>query len=637
MLQAATRDRSPMTDDPTRQAADAGRHHAVMRALTDHAIIVTDPQGIVTDWNAGAERLFGLGADEARGRTVDIIFTADDRQAGVPTEERALALSAGRAEDERWHVRADGTCFWGSGLMTPLAGTPEGGGFLKILRDQTEARRTQAALRESEARLRGFAENSADTLWILDGTSRHLNYLSPAFERMFGETRKTVMADFGRWAELVHPDDSAIYSSFLRRCIAGETSVAHYRVVRPSDGTIVWLRDTGFPVRDPAGGIRNAAGIVQDVTDIHQATEVLSLEKERFRSLAEGIPMLVWRSLREGHWTWASPQWLAFTGQSLEESLGRGWLDAVHPDDRAASLHAWHRASLEGVLDLEHRLRRAGSGEYRWFHTRAVPALATPDAPGRDAGTEWLGTTADIDDLKRLQGQQAVLLAELQHRTRNLLGVIRATASRSLEPSPGGDRFLQRLATISRVQAFLSGSPTWSVGLSELVRTELDAAGAGGRSRLTISGPDIELPGETIQVVALVIHELATNAVKYGALAADALDTSPSFGASSRAGPARTSSSTGVRLASRCHPPPSRSAAATVANSSSGRCPTSSAPSPASPSHRTACIAPSSFPPEPSASPRERHDPDRDPEFRRPPHPGRRGRVHDGRRGHPRP
>ncbi|MGE3481469.1 MAG: sensor histidine kinase, partial [Gammaproteobacteria bacterium] len=379
----------------------------------------------------------------------------------------------------------------------------------------------QERLHASEELFRGFAENSADVLWITDSTGTRLQYLSPAFEPMFGEGRDRIMSDLRRWAELVHPDDREHAASFMPRAIAGEVAIAHYRVVRPADGRIVHLRDTGFPIRDAASGtIRHVAGIVQDVSDLIQSGEALEAEKERFRTLAEGIPHLVWRSGENGVWNWSSPQWRDYTGQSQAQSQGLGWLDAVHPDDREATMRAWAGAQSLGRLDVEYRVRRASDGIWRYFSTRSVP-LRGPPEPGYPDGRilEWLGTSTDIEDLKRLQGQQTVLVAELQHRTRNLLAVVRNVARRSIKPSPGRDEYDARLAALGRVQGFLSRSPLYVVPLADIVEAELAAAGQNASERVTISGLAVELPGEGVQAVALAVHELATNAVKYGAIA----------------------------------------------------------------------------------------------------------------------
>ena len=123
-------------------------------------------------------------------------------------------------------------------------------------------------------------------------------------------------------------------------------------------------------------------------------------------------------------------------------------------------------------------------------------------------------------NLKRLQGEQQVLVAELQHRTRNLLAVVRNVARRSIAPSPEQDDYDARLAAIGRVPGFLSRSPSYSVPPGDVVEAELDAAGDGASDKVETIGPVVELLGESVQVVALALHELATNAVKYGAITA---------------------------------------------------------------------------------------------------------------------
>src|SRR5688572_30432116 len=122
----------------------------VFESAHDYAIFSMDPTGRVTSWNSGAERLTGWPADEIMGLTADVIFTPEDRAAGVPEQERAQASATGRAEDDRWQMRKDGTRFWASGLMMALE-QPDLG-FAKILRDRTDKHLADEHLRESEER-----------------------------------------------------------------------------------------------------------------------------------------------------------------------------------------------------------------------------------------------------------------------------------------------------------------------------------------------------------------------------------------------------------------------------------------------------------------------------------------------------
>lgn len=112
--------------------------------------------------------------------------------------------------------------------------------------------------------------------------------------------------------------------------------------------------------------------------------------EQRLRTLMEGIPQLVWRSLDGGRWTWSSPQWSSYTGQRDGESLELGWLQAVHPEERELTLNAWHDSARTGGLDVEHRLFNAAEDGYRWFHTRSAPVLDE-----RGQVLEWLGTSTE--------------------------------------------------------------------------------------------------------------------------------------------------------------------------------------------------------------------------------------------------
>lgn len=130
------------------------RMRLVVENSTEFAIFSVDLGRRITVWNVGAERLLGYGEQEVLGRTADLIFTPEDRQAGVPEQEAATALAEGRAMDDRWHMRKDGSRFWASGasmLMRNASG--EAIGFVKILRDQTTARDAQQALEHSQREL----------------------------------------------------------------------------------------------------------------------------------------------------------------------------------------------------------------------------------------------------------------------------------------------------------------------------------------------------------------------------------------------------------------------------------------------------------------------------------------------------
>ena len=126
-----------------------GRFERLVEAAKDYAICMTDADGRVSAWNEGAERLFGYGEAEIVGEDGAILFTSEDRESGAPERELEKARTEGQAEDERWHMRKDGSRFWASSFVRPAL-DEEGNllGFSKVVRDLTEHKRTEEALDE---------------------------------------------------------------------------------------------------------------------------------------------------------------------------------------------------------------------------------------------------------------------------------------------------------------------------------------------------------------------------------------------------------------------------------------------------------------------------------------------------------
>ncbi len=294
-----------------------------------------------------------------------------------------------------------------------------------------------------------------------------------------------------------------------------------HRVVQ-QDGRIGWAMSRAVPISGNDGDIAEWFGSASDITARREAEQAVRESQERLHSLVEGLTPLVWRAVKLGKWTWASRQWKEYTGQAEEHSLGDGWLAPLHPDDRALALDAWNGADEHDGFEVEYRIRRASDGAYRWFQTRATPI--------RDENRtiiEWIGASTDINDLRELQERQGVLVAELQHRTRNLIGIVRQMAQKTAQGSVSLDdfrqRFRDRLDALARVQGLLSRLIEHDrVTFDELILTELAAHGVDpgqDDGRLILDGPKgIRLRSGTVQTLAMALHELATNAVKYGAL-----------------------------------------------------------------------------------------------------------------------
>lgn len=274
-----------------------------------------------------------------------------------------------------------------------------------------------------------------------------------------------------------------------------------------------------LPYRSVDNFIGGVVVTFTDVTPLTRAERALRESERRMRTLIEGIPQLVWRSLEGGHWTWCSPQWFTFTGQADPASRDQGWLNAIHPDDRDTTLKAWQDAPLRGFIDLDHRIFSTVDKSYRWFHT-----LASPVRDEQRRIVEWLGASTDMDDLRRMQERQRIMVAELQHRTRNLITVVQSIATQAIKESDSLEVFKilfgDRLSALARIQVLLSQSDDEPVTIGSLLRMELEMLGAV-KDRVVLEGPEICLRKSAIQTLALAVHELATNSRKYGTLSTD--------------------------------------------------------------------------------------------------------------------
>ncbi|MBV8869864.1 MAG: PAS domain-containing protein, partial [Acetobacteraceae bacterium] len=351
-------------------------------------------------------------------------------------------------------------------------------------------RRAAEAVRESEQRFRA----------LVTATSYVVYRMSPDWTEMRRLEGRGFLADTEHpsrtWLdEYIYPDDQPLVRKVIEQAIRTKGVFELDHRVRRADGSVGWTLSRAVPLLDEAGEITEWFGAASDITEQkREAVEALRESRERLRTLVEGVPQLVWRTTKDGDWTWASPQWASYTGQPEPESHGRGWLEAVQPEDRDACLAAWRDADAQGLFRAEHRLRHAGEDRFRWVQSQALPVR---DEEGRIV--EWLGTTTDVEDLRR-RHEERILIAELQHRTRNLLTVVNGVADQTLAASASldefGAHFDQRLAALGRVQGLLSREVAPNVTVDELLRLELAAHGvdAGDTPRVRLSGSKVVLP-----------------------------------------------------------------------------------------------------------------------------------------------
>lgn len=240
------------------------RLRAIVESAVDYAIITADIQGRITSWNKGASRLLGWEEADAMGRPLRLIFSPADCAAGVPQAEMRRALEDGRAMDERWHIRRDGSRFWGVGELLPLH---DGVllGYLKILRDSTEQRRAQEALRENEQRYRLIVESAVDyAIFTTDLEGRITSWNRGAREVLGWDETEAL----GRPNAILYtPEDHAagVPEAEMAEALA-EGRAEHDRWHLRADGSRIWGTEVVTPLRDGGGEARGFLKILRDRT-----------------------------------------------------------------------------------------------------------------------------------------------------------------------------------------------------------------------------------------------------------------------------------------------------------------------------------------------------------------------------------
>ncbi|MGI3778725.1 MAG: PAS domain-containing protein, partial [Janthinobacterium lividum] len=382
----------------------------VVESAIDLAVIVTDERGVIVEWNAGARRLLGHSGPEMLGRSLEAILAPEDRRNGRLAVEMRQALRDGQAGGDCWHVRSDGSRFWGSGLTVPLEAP--GAGFVRTVRDRTGERLAGEQLRESEARFHALAASVPQPVFRARRTG-HRTWSSPQWEACAG-LGDADSRGLG-WLQAIHPDDVGLTMRGWDAAASGGEYRVEHRIRHAAQGLYRWHETRAVPLGSSDDAAAEWVGTCTDVEDLRGLRARHTEVEQQLRTLVEGMPQLVWRSCSRGRWTWASPQWLGYTGQTQAQSRDHGWLDAVHPDDHAAARKAWADAQSNGVLDVEFRVRHAADDRWVWHRTRSLPVHDTAGGI-----VEWLGTTTDIQTLKELQQRQQTLLGEARHHARAL-------------------------------------------------------------------------------------------------------------------------------------------------------------------------------------------------------------------------
>lgn len=273
------------------------RYRLLFETVEEYAILTLGTDGRIASWNSGAKQIFGWTEAEIVGRSVDVLFTEEDRAAGVPEQEMATTAQTGTAGDDRWHVRQDGSRFWASGVMTALRGQ-DGSlrGFAKVLRDNTERKEIEETLRVSEARFREMAEAVPDILFTAKPGSG-IDYVSRQFEAFTGVASEDVVGP-GAWLGLIHEEDrAAAVAGWEEAAERRERFEMRYRL-QSADGGYFWVIVRARPVLDAEGALVRWFGTLTDINALTEAEAALrrltATLEERVRERTEQVRELAY-------------------------------------------------------------------------------------------------------------------------------------------------------------------------------------------------------------------------------------------------------------------------------------------------------------------------------------------------------
>lgn len=385
------------------------------------------------------------------------------------------------------------------------AGTARG--VFCIVRETTERVQFEVALKESEERLRAIFSQSAAGIAQADLTGRIL-LVNRRFCQIVGYSEGELLSM--RMQDITYPDDLAENMRLFRGMVeSGESFEIEKRYVR-RDGSLVWVANSVSGLRDEAGHMREAAAIVVDITERKRAQEV---ERRLAAIIASSNDAILGTDLNMKITSWNAGAEKLY-GYPAEDAVGRSVLMLV-PDDRIEEEPAILRQVNAGSkVEPYETKRRRRDGQLVDVLLSVSPIF---DAYGRIVGASKIAH--DITARKEAERLQAVLVGELNHRVKNVLATVIAIARQTLAREEGNrdgvEAFEARLVSMARAHDLLTRGNWEQAELKDIIEQALSPY---SRERFEITGPNLQLVARAALSISLALHELATNAAKYGAL-----------------------------------------------------------------------------------------------------------------------
>jgi len=420
---------------------------------------------------------------------------------------------------ERWIHSRGRTFFSGEGKARRAVRK------LGLVRDITEVKLADERLRTSEERLRLALEAAGLGVFEHDDL-RDKVILSPRLRAIYGLDADEPV-DFDKIVELRHPDDRVRVMARVEQVRnTGEIDdfFDEFRIYRP-DGEMRWLAMMGslFSAADRGERSLRIIAVLQDITERKLAEERLRQSEERLRTSEQrlqraqelgGVASFEWNHATDE--TWVSESYREIFGLDPSTRLGAALFQVqLHPDDRERVIARLTQIPDDvDTIEIVYRITRPNDGQERWIYS-TMGVLRDPAT-----GTIRLaGIALDITERKRDEERERLLSREVDHRAKNLLSVVQAMVQLTHAPSIPAfvDQVKGRIHALGRAHSLLAASRWSGAELAQLIAEEF-APFADDAGRVRLAGPAIALRPAAAQSMALMIHELTTNAAKYGAL-----------------------------------------------------------------------------------------------------------------------